>query len=128
MGEKQVSARLSNCGKVLRAFATAFAWKHSIVHQGNDLGYSKNAKDWIICSQVLRAQKAYGCSSTTRCQSVLNTFQGLRYSLALQRWSSRMKGATPPRALRCFLQEHGVNRTTGITGLWQPSVHSDVAF
>jgi hypothetical protein len=25
------------------------------VHQGNDLGYGKNAKDWIIRSQVLRA-------------------------------------------------------------------------
>ena len=32
-----------------------------------------------------------------------------------------------PRALRC-LDRHGYNRTTGITGLWQPSVHSDVAF
>ena len=25
------------------------------MHQGNDLGYGKNAKDWIIRSQVLRA-------------------------------------------------------------------------
>lgn len=56
-------------GKSFRAFATAFAWKHSIVHQGNDLGYGKNAKDWIICSQVLTVQ-TYGCSSTTKWQSV----------------------------------------------------------
>ena len=47
-------ATLSNCGDVLRAFATAFTWKHGGVHQGNDLGYGKNAKDWIIRSQVLR--------------------------------------------------------------------------
>ena len=25
------------------------------MHQGNDLGHGKNAKDWIIRSQVLRA-------------------------------------------------------------------------
>jgi hypothetical protein len=41
-------------GSSLGAFATASAWKHSSVHQGNDLGYGKNAKDWIIRSQVLR--------------------------------------------------------------------------
>ena len=50
-------ATLSNCGDVLRAFATASTWKHSSVHQGNDLGYGKNAKDWIIRSQVLRILK-----------------------------------------------------------------------
>ncbi len=53
-GEEQSPARLSNCGEFLRAFATAYTWKHSVVHQGNDLGYGKNAKDWIIRSQVLR--------------------------------------------------------------------------
>jgi hypothetical protein len=47
-------ATLSNCGDVLRAFATAATWKHGSMHQGNDLGYGKNAKDWIIRSQVLR--------------------------------------------------------------------------
>ena len=47
------------------------------VHQGNDLGYGKNAKDWTIRSQVLRAQ-AYGCSSTTRCRSVSVTIQNLK--------------------------------------------------
>ena len=47
-------ATLSNCGNVLRAFATAPTWKHSRLHQGNDLGYGKNAKDWTIRSQVLR--------------------------------------------------------------------------
>ena len=49
-----LSARPSKCGEFLRAFATAFTWKHSVAHQGNDLGYGKNAKDWIIRSQVLR--------------------------------------------------------------------------
>ena len=48
-------ARPSNCGEFLRAFVTAFTWKHGVAHQGNDLGYGKNAKDWIIRSQVLRA-------------------------------------------------------------------------
>ena len=33
-----------------------------------------------------------------------------------------------PRALRFAFLCNGINRTTGITGLWQPSVHSDVAF
>ena len=28
------------------------------MHQGNDLGYGKNAKDWIIRSQVLRAERS----------------------------------------------------------------------
>ena len=66
-GEECTLARLSNCGKFLRAFATAFTWKHSDAHQGNDLGYGKNAKDWMIRSQVLRAlgstdavQRLYG--------------------------------------------------------------------
>jgi hypothetical protein len=27
------------------------------VHQGNDLGYGKNAKDWVIRSQVLRVER-----------------------------------------------------------------------
>jgi hypothetical protein len=53
-----VLARLSNCGKLLRAFATASTWKHSSVHQGNDLGYGKNAKDWTIRSQVLKVLKS----------------------------------------------------------------------
>ena len=26
------------------------------MHQGNDLGYGNNGKDWIIRSQVLRAE------------------------------------------------------------------------
>ena len=69
-------ARLSNCGKFLRASATASTWKHSGVHQGNDLGYGKNAEDWMIRSQVLRAVEVYGCSSTTIWQSVL-IFSGL---------------------------------------------------
>ena len=70
-GQERILARLSNCGKFLRAFATAFTWKHSVVHQGNDLGYGKNAKDWIIRSQVLRVLHwIYGCCSTTIWQSV----------------------------------------------------------
>ena len=70
-GQERILARLSNCGKFLRAFATAFAWKHSVAHQGNDLGYGKNAKDWIIRSQVLRVlHRIYGCRSTTIWQSV----------------------------------------------------------
>ena len=28
-------------------------------HQGNDLGYGKNAKDWTIRSQVLRAESLW---------------------------------------------------------------------
>ena len=50
-----VTARPSNCGEFLRAFATVIQWKHMYRHQGNDLGYGKNAKDWIIRSQVLSA-------------------------------------------------------------------------
>ena len=51
------TARPSNCGEFLRAFATVVQWKHMYRHQGNDLGYGKNAKDWIIRSQVLSAFK-----------------------------------------------------------------------
>jgi hypothetical protein len=47
-------ARLSNCGELLRAFATASMLKSVAVHQGNDLGYGNNAKDWTIRSQVLK--------------------------------------------------------------------------
>src|ERR1700759_1573669 len=64
-------ARPSNCGEFLRAFVTAFTWKHGVAHQGNDLGYGKNTKDWIIRSQVLRAlHRVYGCRSTTIWRSV----------------------------------------------------------
>jgi hypothetical protein len=64
------------------------------VHQGNDLGYGKNERDWIICSQVLMVSMTYGCSPTTRWQSVLAHCQGLRYSLTAQRWVPEMKGLT----------------------------------
>ena len=102
-------------------------------HQGNDLGYGKNAKDWIIRSQVLRGRKAYGCSSTTKWRSVsINVFK--------QTWKLKIESGPPemepgderpnqPGALGDLLKHRGrSNRTTGITGLWQPSVHSDVAF
>ena len=40
-----------------------------------------------------------------------------------------MKGLTSPEPKGTFVYtEVGSDRTTGITGLWQPSVHSDVAF
>jgi hypothetical protein len=42
-------------GNSFRAFATASMLKSVAVHQGNDLGYGNNAKDWTIRSQVLRA-------------------------------------------------------------------------
>ena len=121
-------ARPSNCGKVLRAFATASAWKHGSAHQGNDLGYGKNAKDWIIRSQVLRialksmdaVQRLYGGRSRLKI---------LRLKIESGPPEMGLKDERPnqPRAFEVHFV-HGVNRTTGITGLWQPSVHSDVAF
>jgi hypothetical protein len=75
-------ARLSNCGELLRAFATASMLKSVAVHQGNDLGYGNNAKDWTIRSQVLKTFiRVYGCSSTTRWQSVSSYSVSLRLKI-----------------------------------------------
>lgn len=41
-------------GKSLEPLLPPLHGNMAAVHQGNDLGYGKNAKDWIICSQVLR--------------------------------------------------------------------------
>jgi hypothetical protein len=83
MVKKQVLARLSNCGKILRAFATASALKSAVVHQGNDLGYGNNAKDWTIRSQVLMAERLM--DSVQRLDGSRSSKEGLRYSLALQK-------------------------------------------
>lgn len=54
---------------------------------------------------------------------------GIRYSPALPRGSHEMKGLTSPELRGPGAHStRRINRTTGITGLWQPSVHSDVAF
>lgn len=54
--------------------------------RGNDLGHSKNGRDWIIRSELLRAYWiAYGERSTTLRLSVggmPDPSEGLRYSLA----------------------------------------------
>ncbi len=41
-------------GKSLEPLLPPLHGNIAAVHQGNDLGYGKNAKDWIIRSQVLR--------------------------------------------------------------------------
>ena len=82
-----------------------------------------------------KVQRLDGCGSFVRKAS------GLRYSPPPQRWEPRPK---PPsrarsrgvsaceafraRARLCWQWQMLDKRTTGITGLWQPSVHSDVAF
>jgi len=48
-----MKATPSNCRNTLRALTTKSDRKPSD-GQGNDLGYGKNVKDWVICSQVLK--------------------------------------------------------------------------
>ena len=80
-----LGATLSNCGKVLKAFATKQMWKH-VCGLVNDLGYGKNAKHEPI-GEMDNPQPspkgpdmAYGCSSQTKWQWVHSL--GLRYSRA----------------------------------------------
>ena len=47
-------ARRLNCGKLLRALTTTCLMETINNTQGNDLGHSKNVKDWTIRSQLLR--------------------------------------------------------------------------
>ena len=75
-------ARPSNCGKLLRAFATAITRKRSGAHQGNDLGYGKNAKDWTIRSQVLRAHLKKPMDAVQRLDG--GRFQNVSMSLELK--------------------------------------------
>ena len=41
-------------GSSLEPFLPPLPGNGVVVHQGNDLGYGNNGKDWIIRSQVLR--------------------------------------------------------------------------
>ena len=94
------TARPSNCGEFLRAFATVLQWKHCTVHQGNDLGHGKNAKDWIIRSQVLSAsQEAYECSSTTKWWSAGEKSLWLKIESGPPEMESKDERPNQPRAL-----------------------------
>lgn len=98
-------ARLSNCGDLLRASTTAPVWKHDGRHQGNDLGHGKNVEDWIIRSQVLRALQVYGCSSTTRWQSVrarILSRPGLKIESARPEKGPEEERPNQPGALGCL--------------------------
>jgi len=44
----QSSGKIPRCGDVLRAFSTTQALETLLDTRGNDLGHSKNEKDWII--------------------------------------------------------------------------------
>ena len=46
-------ARYPNCGKLLRVLITIYNWETNCIIQGNDLGYSKNIKNWIIRRELL---------------------------------------------------------------------------
>ena len=40
--------KIPRCGKPLRALSTTHSWETMNDTQGNDLGYSKNERDWAI--------------------------------------------------------------------------------
>ena len=84
-----------------------------------------------------KVQRLDGCGS---CVLLVRT-NGLRYSPPPQKWEPRPKPSRGPEVeghlhAKPSGRELGYSwrrqmldqRTTGITGLWQPSVHSDVAF
>ena len=102
------------------------------VHQGNDLGYGKNAKDWMIRSQVLRAALFMPMDAVQRLYgSRFRVFNDLGFKIESGPLEIRPKDERPqpslePLGVACC--DWNFDRTTGITGLWQPSVHSDVAF
>jgi hypothetical protein len=39
-------------GNSFIALTTALLFKNNNKHQGNDLGYGKNVKDWLISNQI----------------------------------------------------------------------------
>ena len=47
-------ARFPNCGNSLRDLITTYIWETMYNIRGNDLGHSKNIKDWVIRSELLR--------------------------------------------------------------------------
>jgi hypothetical protein len=66
-------ARHSGCGKPLTAFATTSYLETDRGIQGNDLGHSKNAKDWAIRRRVPKAAMiGYGTVSETAKVSVFD--------------------------------------------------------
>jgi hypothetical protein len=67
------AARQPGCGDVLRALTTTSAWKHVARTQGNDLGHSKNVKDWMIRRREPKSVMiGYGSVSETAKVSVFN--------------------------------------------------------
>jgi len=61
-----MKATFLNCGKLLRAFSTTLLWETISNTRGNDLGHSKNEKDWTIRSQAPKyAKQVYGEGSET---------------------------------------------------------------
>ena len=69
----RMAARHSGCGKPLTAFATTSYLETYRGIQGNDLGHSKNAKDWAIRRRVPKAAMiGNGTVSETAKVSVFN--------------------------------------------------------
>ena len=52
VSETRNPATQSNCGKFLRARSYQVSARQAAHGQGNDLGYGKNARDWIIRSEA----------------------------------------------------------------------------
>jgi hypothetical protein len=69
-------ARFLNCGDSLRALITTYIWETMYNIRGNDLGHSKNIKDWVIRSELLRIKNVtiYGERSTTRTANKIKYF------------------------------------------------------
>ncbi len=98
--------------------------------RGNDLGYGKNAKDWVIRSQAPKCSHGH-TEKVQRLSGGGQVHACLRYSPAPLKGGLGKKGLAGQEPKDCMVRLSSCawsNRTTGITGLWQPSVHSDVAF
>jgi hypothetical protein len=53
-----MKATFLNCGNILIAFSTTSLCESILNTRGNDLGHSNNEKDWTICSQTPKCDKA----------------------------------------------------------------------
>ncbi len=53
-----MKATFLNCGNILIAFSTTLLCESIVNTWGNDLKHSNNEKDWIICSQASKCNKA----------------------------------------------------------------------
>lgn len=69
------SARRPNCGDALRVLSTTSHLETGANTQGNDLEHSKNGKNWVIRSELLRAVYGWPMESVQRLLRILSIWK-----------------------------------------------------